>query len=178
MGSVGQRAVTDYQMVDTAHEDADLRAHVGVHARTVYVFPPEHALRVGKEHGLQLVNAYQTNVEGPTATGFRVPLDLLRPYLWSAFVPDWSGWAGFDRTLPTSEKGRRAQALVVELLCNGRFPMPTKPEIVTDRQRQIAGIDLVVNVLWKIQVKCDYRAGANGCGIYFQLSERNPLRCI
>lgn len=162
-------------MIDTTREGADIRVHVGVVARTVYVFDPHVALARAKAADLQIVTAGQPGVAGPTATGYRVPLQMLRPELRERYYPGWVGWAGFDRTLPTSEKGRRAQSLVEFLLAHGEFPIVITPEIVQDKARQIAGIDLIVSVQKAIQVKCDFRAGSDGCGVFLQLTERNPL---
>jgi len=112
--------------------------------------------------------------------GYEVPWAAI-PNIKRATIPD--DWlTGFEETLDTSEKGRRAVQVVSRLLQKGRFPLWTEGEEIRDVQLQIKGTDIGVTGRWTIQVKCDYRCGETDRGgrdyLFLQVAERNPLRKI
>ena len=53
------------------------------------------------------------------------------------------------------------------------------PAIVKEMDLQINGVDIVINMNTKIQVKCDYRGGPKAYGgtgnLYLQVRECNPF---
>jgi hypothetical protein len=161
------------------NEDSDIRAHVGVRARTVFVFRTEEARRLveGRDQASGRF-AGQSGVNGPTAFGFPVALSEFHD-LRRIEYPGCCFWAGWTNDLDTSRKGRRAVYVVTSLLSQGRFPLWIACAESKDRAVQIAGTDIVVCCKQRIQVKCDYNAGdAPGCtgNIYLQTAERNPLK--
>lgn len=158
------------------NEKSDFRAHVGVLAQTVYVFPTASAVKAIQSGRYVGRPAFQTGYNGATAWGYPVPWrDIER------IVPVWAKVAiesvGFHENDDTSTKGEKAVNVVAALLKAGWFPLPVTPSIIEDHDLQIAGLDISVRGNWRIQVKCDYRAGsAKGCtgNLYLQTDEINP----
>lgn len=160
-------------------EDSDLRAHVAVQAKMLYVFPTKDILPLLAAYPLR--KAFQPGVDAPTALGHCVPLGKIPKLRSLAISPQ--RLVGFHRHLSTSEKGAKAVAVVADFLRAGRFPLPANAYDVKDVDLQISGVDIIVKGTWKIQVKCDYDAGrgkdGTGTGnLFLQVAERNPLRRI
>ena len=159
------------------HEKSDLRAHVAVSSDVVYVFSTARALSVinANDYREHLVWSDVNGERIVTAAGLLVPIADIKPRVIKcgdliASVNFVSG--GY---LTTSDKGRKAQLVIKKLLIAGRFPLPTSPKIVTNAQMQRDGLDLVVEGRWRIQVKCDWRAGETG-NLFIQTRETNPLK--
>lgn len=172
-------------------EESDIRAHVGVAAGVVYVFSTNKALSVVEAGDYRRVPVF-SNVNGQrmqTAIGHVVPVSDLSPVELPAM--DIISRAGFTDGgyTHTSDKGRKAQWTVEQLLKLGRFPLPAHPSIVKNVDIQRRGFDLVVRGEWRIEVKCDWKAGRfdpvrhsqalkhelTG-NIFLQTHECNPLR--
>ena len=164
------------------NEASNIRAHVGVLAKTLFVFPTVCAVRVMP--GFAKKGARQPGVNGITAEGYCVPPAAI-PNLRRLAIAE-ERLVGFDDDLSTSEKGNRAVAIVTAFLKAGRFPLWLEGDFVTDPEIQITGTDIRVRGNWKIEVKCDYRASDTygkphwNCtgNLYLQIAERNPLRRI
>jgi len=159
-------------------EKSDIRVHVGVVARTLYVYrTPIVATFLAENPGrYQMRDAGQDGVRGRTAEGYIVPVREVPDIRCLPFHSyDWSVFAQKDTT---SEKGKKAVAVVTECLKRGRLPMfvdATESECST---LQIKGTDILVVHKTRIQVKCDWWAGDGlGCSgnLYIQTAERNPL---
>lgn len=168
------------------NEQSDLRAHVGVLAGKVYVYSTVKGLatlRDGLAKGLYQPRAAYTEVghrggaKLQTATGYAVPVGHIRHVAVEA--ADIIKAQGFIETDSTTAKGAKAQNVVEYLLRRGLFPLPVAAEIVQSIDMQRQGLDLVVRGTWRIQVKCDWRAGtgAPGCtgNLYLQTAECNPF---
>lgn len=158
------------------HEESDIRAHVSVSDNSVYVFSTTRAKTVVAENELREVEVW-SDVDGRrelTATGLLAPIALLKPR--RIYCPELISAAGFitGGYEITSEKGRKAQWVVKRLMQQGSFPLPVNPQIVDDVDIQVDGADLIVHGDWRVQVKCDWRAGETG-NIFIQVAERNPL---
>lgn len=156
-------------------EDSDIRAHVSVVAGKVYVFPTKPAAELCKNGKYPSKLAYQPGVSYATARGYVVPwMDIpnIVPVAASRFI----GEQNFRESDSTSAKGEKAANVVEKLIRLGWFPLPVMPIVSEDTEIQRKGIDIIVEGTWRIQVKCDYRAGEGGTGnLYLQIAERNPF---
>lgn len=160
-------------------EKSHIRAHVSPQTKRVYVFRTSAVLHVIDEHEYKSVPAYQPGYDFPTATGYLVPVEDvpdLRVLAWQS--QQW--WLEFDERASTTEKGKRAVWVVRELMRLGRFPLWFDGEEVEDRQIDIDGTDILVAGKWRIQVKCDWKAGRRKDGgsgnLFIQIQECNPGR--
>lgn len=155
------------------NEDSDIRAHVSVVNRTIYVFPTRNAVKAIAEKCPKEAPAYQNGIKGPTANGWPTPIKWIEDIREVKFH-SWSGWNEFSPILSTSKKGQLAVRCVSEALKLGRFPLWIKnAKEIADRTIQRRGTDILLFCQQKIQVKCDYRAGETG-NLYLQKAERNP----
>jgi hypothetical protein len=173
-------------------EGSDYRCHVSPIARALYVFPTAPAVALIASGRYEARPAFQDGVAGETARGYAVPIGDVPELQEIRFRhDDW--WTWFEERMRPDEKGRRALdvARLAYRLDKIRLP-PGRPETVLDRARQIRGEDLLVTRdAWRIQVKCDFRAGYRkdddgylvttaaggyyGTGnLYLQIAERNP----
>ncbi len=163
------------------HEKGVIRAHVGVLACKVYAFRAERAAAILDNY--PALPAYQNGVKGATASGRAVPCRDIPGLRVIKFKSEWA--TIFKETDETSDKGKCAVAIVTRLLRDARFPLPCSNNDmfnVNGVRMQIEGDDIVVDGHWRIQVKCDYRAGDGHprCtgNLYLQTHERNPLHRI
>lgn len=156
-------------------ENSDIRAHVSVVGRCIYVFPTLNGI-AAMEACEDVRSAGQPGVVGVTALGKVVPWRSIEGIRQLQFV-SWPKWEEFREDMTTSQKGSLAVECVIASMRIGRFPFWLN---ATEDQRQniqIKGTDIVVFCKKKIQVKCDWKAGEGGTGnIYLQFSERNPLK--
>lgn len=160
-------------------EASDIRAHVAPHCRIILAFRTDLAIDLIEHRAYRTAFASQPNVVGPTAEGWIVPV---------ADIPDirilrWRGhpwWNIFDENASTTHKGESAVWVVKKLLEMGRFPLWGSSKAQNHFQVQIEGTDILLAGAWRIQVKCDYRAGPKSEGgtgnLFLQRSERNPLK--
>ena len=158
-------------------EASDIRAHVSVVNKTIYVFQTRNGIRAIEEYRPELRPAFQNGVAGKTAEGWLVrpewinDLRLLRFESWS--------WDKFTPCLSTTEKGRLAVECVLAVMRLGRFPFWIDASESDRENVQRKGTDILVFCRKKVQVKCDYRGGALPLGtghLFLQKAERNPLR--
>lgn len=159
-------------------EASDIRAHVSVVNRSVYVFPTAQGIAAIERERPPLVSAYQEGVIGKTAEGWLVKVEWIADLRRLQFA-SWTGWEVMAPTHSTSDKGRAAVQCVIAAMRMGRFPFWLD---ATEDQRehvQIRGTDIVVFCRKKVQVKCDWRGGhqPQGTGnLFIQKAERNPLK--
>ncbi len=159
-------------------ERSDLRAHVCILARALYVYPtrcgvaclgdprwPERSVRTGS-----IV----------TATGRLVPPAAINECMRVDIPDDLIIHANIQETQGTTEKGTRAMHLVASMIRAALFPFPLDPTIVTDTSMQFEGLDIVVSTRVRIQVKLDFRGGEKSLGgtgnLFLQTAECNPTR--
>jgi len=165
-------------------EQSDIRAHVSVVHRSLYVFQTHRAVtqiqrKADSSEPYPIRGAGQPGIDGLTATGWCVPpgdIPGLRVIQWP-----FRGWDGFAGNLSTSDKGKRAVDIVVDVMSRGYFPLWVNASEDERREVQIQGVDIVVNCNARVQVKCDYKSGPRPLGygnLFLQRSERNPLRLI
>jgi hypothetical protein len=159
-------------------EDSDIRVHVAPGTRAIYVFQTARAIEAIQAGDYKLVTASQPGVAGPTAAGYAIPCKAIRG-MRRITIDGGPWWECFAATDSTSLKGTKAVEVVKILLATGRLPLwvvePANDS--RDVKVQIKGTDIVCWGKWKIQVKCDWRAGDGGSGnVFLQTAERNPLR--
>lgn len=182
MGDVGKPSVVQPTLYEYGiqNERSDIRCHVAPHTRLIFVFRTAVALSLNLTK-YRVASAYQPGVNYSTAKGYLVPpedIPDLRIIRWSS--QPW--WESFNERDTTSAKGAKAVAVVEQLLRAGRFPLWLAHAKESGcLEVQYGGTDILVVGKWRIQVKCDYRAGrgADGCGsgnLFLQTAERNPLR--
>jgi hypothetical protein len=156
-------------------ENSDVRAHVSVCNRMIYVFQTVEGRRAIERNHFPLANAWQDGVAGRTAEGWLVRIECIDGIrrLW---FNSWTKWDQFTPNLNTSQKGKLAVECVVDLMKGGYFPFWIDEATESDRENvQIKGTDIIVFARKKIQVKCDWRAGETG-NLFLQRAERNPLK--
>lgn len=158
-------------------EHVHLRAHVCVLVGKVYTYMPTCAIAAihsGK---------FKTKVAAPKHAGYQVtangyvvpPKNIAHCHEFNVKpLIDMEGFAPADN--PTV-KGQKALNVVVNMVRLGILCPPCQPEIVTDRDIQLVGVDLIIPPGFTMQVKCDYNGGegpmATG-NLYLQIAERNP----
>ena len=161
-------------------EKSDVRAHVSVVNKKLYVYPTRNGVDAIEIHKPPLRDAGQPGVVGRTAEGWLVKPDQIHDLRRLNFS-SWPRWGEFSERMSTSEKGRLAVACVIESMRLGRFPFWLG---ATEDQRenvQILGTDILVFCKKRVQVKCDWRCGDAPLGtgnLFLQRAERNPLRAI
>lgn len=156
-------------------EKSDIRAHVSVAARQVYVFPTKSAVSLCMSGKYKSAPAYQPGIDYPTARGYIVPwrdIPNIVPLKADPFIAEQN----FSKQDSTSVKGQKAANVVEKMIRVGWFSLAVMPIVSEDTNIQRDGIDIIVVGTWRIQVKCDYDAGENGTGnLFLQVAERNPF---
>jgi len=159
-------------------ERSDIRAHVSVVNRTIYVFQTHEGIRAIQSGAWPLRNASQPGVNGITADGWCVAAEAIGDLRRIKFV-SWEGWTQFRRDLSTSRKGELAVMCVIGAMQRGRFPFWVNA-LEDDREEvQRQGTDILIFCRKRVQVKCDYDGGdkPDGTGnLFLQRAERNPLK--
>lgn len=179
MGRLGQRDVEVELIEYGIHtEQSDIRAHVSVVAKCIYVFETFRGIDAIRANKPKLAPAYQVGVDGPTATGYLVKTEWIQDLRRVKYY-SWQ-WDKFSPGLSTTEKGRLAVLCVSDALRIGRFPLWVNGNDNLSRAIQVSGTDIIVSCNKRIQVKCDYKGGDcndGGTGnLFLQNAERNPLR--
>jgi len=160
------------------NEESDLRVHVSVCNATAYVFLPECGMSAINQHPeIAGKPAYQNGVNGSTAFGYPMPIKYIAGISGIKIPQHVFMDADFRESDNTTQKGNKAVYCVKEMLKKNLIPVAFHIQEVTDRTMQISGTDILVSARYKIQVKCDWRAGDTG-NLYLQTKERNPLKRI
>ena len=159
-----------------AEEQSDIRAHVSVAGKCVYVYPTQCGLRA-IETGFYPRRDAKTG-EIVTAVGYLVPPAAIRQCRLVGVPDHIMAQAEFSETDTPTDKGAKAVRIVCWLLRSGLFPLWTEPGMVEDADLQINGVDITVHLKTRIQVKCDWRCGdGDGCtgNLFLQVAECNPF---
>ena len=179
MGHMGQPSLDAGLFEYGIHTEAsDIRAHVSVVNKTVYVFQTRNGVEAIERVRPPLRTASQPGVVGPTAEGWLVDVAEI-PDLRRVKFLSWDGWATFAERLTTTEKGALAVRCVIATMKLGRFPFWLDATEDERAHVQILGTDILVFCRKRVQVKCDYRCGDRPLGtgnLFLQHAERNPLR--
>ena len=159
-------------------EASDIRAHVSVVNKTIYVFQTRDGIEAIETFSPAIKIAFQPGVRGATATGWPVKIEWIKD-VRKVRYHSWPKWSKFSEKMNTSEKGKLAVECVVSAMKLGRFPFWIDAEESNRENVQIKGTDIVVFCRKRIQVKCDWRCGDKPLGtgnVFLQKSERNPLK--
>lgn len=159
-------------------EESDLRIHVSVATRSIYVYETRfgvEAILSGKHR------KKPARTEGiVTAIGYIVPPIKIEGCQRIEIPLDVFADADFRKSDMESERGRKAEWVVNQMLDRGLIPTPTKIQKIVDRGSQIRGADTVASTDNKIQIKCDWRAGERELGgsgyLFLQIKECNPFK--
>lgn len=173
MNPIGNTRLVEYGI---QNEKSDYRAHVCVIPRLVYVFKTEKgklAVQSGR-HSHRQVKTGQI----VTAIGHTVPIEEIDG-IFEIQIPEWV-LVDIEPTDNTSVKGEKAVKVVADLIRHGMFPIDMLPDITQSLDLQISGVDIVINLNVKIQVKCDYKGGNKHFGgtgnLFLQIAECNPFK--
>lgn len=166
------------------NEKSDIRLHVCPKIQRVYLYETKHGVaaiatgRYQKKPAGQYVNG-QYHV---TASGYLVPVfDIVG--CQEFMLPDdiWRQYPMSEND-STSKKGMAAVRLVRAALIARAITLPGQVAVIEEKSLQIDGVDLIVQVSLRLQVKCDFRGGNRALGgtgnLYLQTSELNPLKAI
>lgn len=154
------------------NEGSDYRAHVSPTARAVFIYRTKagiDAINSGK-----YVNKPAKQGGITTARGYPVPWKDIKG-IKRVGIPE-SIWkkANIQKDDGLGAKGAKAVKVVCWMLNNGLFPLSASHEVVEEAEMQIKGLDIIVKMRARIQVKCDYATGETG-NLYLQVSECNPF---
>ena len=169
---------TDLVEYGIQNENSDIRAHVSVMNRAVYVFKTAAGRAAIDRYNPKRRSASQPGADGVTAIGWLVKpewIDDLRTLRFES----WPRWSEFKPGMSTVEKGNLAVACVIECIRRGKFPFWLETKECETVDIQVAGTDIVVAANVRIQVKCDRRSGPQPLGtgnLFLQQYERNPLK--
>lgn len=155
-------------------EQSDVRAHVSVVNRRIYVFQTRAGVSAIEKYRPPLRPAFQAGVSGKTAEGWLVRLGWINDLRILNFG-SWGRWDDFSPDLTTTEKGRLAVMCVIDSMRAGRFPLWIDATEDDRENVQLKGTDILIFARKRVQVKCDYRAGETG-NVFLQKAERNPLK--
>lgn len=161
-------------------EKSDVRAHVSVVNKTIYVFKTNLGVEAIKRTNHVIVGATQPGFKGVTGAGWLVSPDEIEDLRKLRFH-SWVGWNEFTEKLSTSRKGELAVKCVIKAIEYGKFPFWIDTQEDVRENIQIKGTDIVIFCRKKIQVKCDYRCGEKpeGTGnLFLQKAEINPFKRI
>lgn len=158
-------------------ERSDLRVHVCPKVQRLYIFRTDDARLAIYTGQYKLKTAYQKDIL--TARGYVVPWDDI-PNIAEHVVDD-SVWdvACFQTDMTTTEKGEAAALVAQAFFQTGKIRFVPVVEVVQDYSRQLAGQDLVIRIMRRVQVKCDYNGGRRDRGgtgnLFIQTEEANPF---
>lgn len=158
------------------NEKSDLRAHVCVKIKKVYIYPTEAGIEAVFSGKHPLAPAYTGSIK--TATGYLVPPGCISNCEVFKIPDKWWKRVNFKDFDNTTIKGEKAVRIVKNMIIKGMMPaLKLKYEEVTEKDLQIEGTDIIIRSKAKIQVKCDYKGGEGGTGnLFLQTSECNPLK--
>jgi len=179
-GMPGETRLGNTQLIHHGiqNEQVDLRFHVSITTKSVYIFEPRHAI-AAMQTGLYInVPVFTGNVK--TATGYLIPPESIKNCRRVPIPDDLMYRAGFSKNDSTSMKGAKAEAIVNQMIRLGLISLVLDTVIITDEEMQINGSDIVADLAQSFQVKCDWKAGPKELGgsgnLFIQDTECNPLR--
>ena len=155
----------------------DLRFHVGVTTKKVYVFEPKYVLEAIRTGRYETRFAYTGDIK--TADGYLIPPEDINCRVFN--IPeDIFIEMNFDTKDDTSTKGEKALLVVRKMLSRGLISPILDTLIVDDEQLQRDGVDIIPIFAELYQVKCDWKAGPRSLGgtgnLYIQTHECNPMK--
>ncbi len=146
-------------------EKADLRFHVSVITRHVFVFEPKYALEAIESHNYKQKPAYTGDLI--TAKGYLVPPRDIKKIRWYRIPDDIFAEAYFKENASTSIKGKKAEIVVNQMIERGIISTALKVVHVGDKEMQFNGEDLISLRAESLSIKCDWRSGPKRWGGYW-----------
>jgi len=169
---IGNTKLVDYGI---QNEESDIRAHVSVTTKRVYVFETQSGRNAIEENEYECVPTYTNGII--TARGYKVPPRDIEGLRAIPIPSDVFNRAQFNLKDRTGKKGRKAVFVVRELIKRGMMSTVLNVQDVQDKDMQIKGTDVLVKEA-KVQVKCDWKSGPRAWGgtgnLYLQIAECNP----
>lgn len=156
-------------------EFSDIRVHVSVSNKSVYVFQTLRAIDAIARTNPPIVTAKQKNTDNVTAAGWLVKIKDIygcKQVFYHGFK-----WENFRPSMSTSEKGKLSAKCVLGLLELGKIPIHIIAKECDDTKLQLKGVDILLDIQKRIQVKCDWDAGKTG-NLFLQKAECNPFKLI
>jgi len=176
-GKLGEMNNTKLVNYGIQNEVADLRFHVGVITRMVFIFEPKYVLKLIASCKYSSASAYTGNIK--TANGYLIPPGDI-PNLRETRIP-WDIFTDgqFNEKDNTTQKGIKALNVVRKMIRCGIISTILTTVEVNDKDLQIEGTDIMPILAESYQVKCDWKAGPKSLGgsgnLYIQTAECNPL---
>ena len=155
-------------------DESDYRIHVSFGAGSAYFFPTASGKKaIDSELGRPFA-ASQRGTKLITSTGRKVPWEQIDGCREINIPDSWLKKADCKKTDSTTVKGQKAQKVAIGLLKRGLVPLPINCRIITEKQIQIQGKDLIITPeAFSIEVKCDFFGGLYGLAL--QTHECNPF---
>lgn len=170
MTAIGNTRLVQYGIQT---ERSDLRAHVCVVAKSLYVYPTAAGVACLADPRYREVEVFTGSFV--TARGRLVPPTAIKDCM---LVPIPDTLVNIQRTDTTTIKGRKATEIVATLMRDGFFPAMFAPQIIAKTSLQYEGVDIVATANLRVQVKCDYDGGDQSLGgtgnLFLQTAECNP----
>lgn len=153
-------------------DDSDLRIHVGVMDKAVYVFEPRKAIDAINKGNYHQASTNQGKIK--TAIGYLVPPKNIEGCRRYPIPESLFQKTNFKATDNPSVKGRKAERLVKEMIVLGHINISLFSEFMEEEEEQIVGSDLELIFAKSFQIKCDWKAGRPN--LYIQTDECNPFK--
>lgn len=171
---MGERSLVNYGI---QNDKSVYRFHVCFGSGMAYVFRTADGAVLCRDDGRYPKRpGYQPGVSYATAEGFLVPPRDIAGCHELAIPPDVLAKVNCRSVDSTTVKGNKAVTVAREMILRGLVPLGGASDAVTDKGLQIDGLDIVVRIETRIQVKCDFSGGRLGTGnLFLQVSEVNPL---
>lgn len=174
---LGNTQLVEYGIKDEI-ETVDLRFHVGVVVKKVFVFEPKQALEAMNTGKYKNVPVYTGEIK--TATGYLIPYTDIQGCKMFDIPPLLLNDAGFSDWDNTTIKGKKAEQLIRKMISRGLIPTILFTVPADDEELQLNGTDIIPKYAESIQVKCDWKAGPRELGgsgnLFIQDRECNPLK--
>lgn len=161
------------------NEESDVRAHVCVLAKRVYIYETSAGRKAIDPLKHRPVEVKTKGIV--TAKGYLVPPQDIKGVRIVEIPASWSGFTrlNIEATDSTAIKGDKATLIVRGLIITNKFLLfPGVAKEVTDHVLQVKGVD--IRVVMNIQVKCDFRGGHKEYGgtgnLFLQTMECNPFK--
>jgi hypothetical protein len=160
-------------------DKADMRFHVSVVTRTVFVFEPVNALAAIEARSYPLVFAKTKDETGEdivTGQGYLIPPGDINGCRSVPIPFHLFDQIGFDSQDGSTAKGAKAERLVLWMIDAGFISTVIRKVAVTERELQVSGADVIMARV--LQIKLDWKAGSRQLGgsghLFIQTAECNP----
>jgi len=158
-------------------EHSDIRAHVAVIAKTVYMFKTENGVKAINKGQYKRVPVKTGEIV--TAEGYLVPPGDIEGIELHRIPDDILKEIDFRPWDNPSTLGRKAERTIKIMINRKLILIPSEYIEIDEEDMQMGGSDGILQPQ-EIEVKCDYRGGHREYGgtgnLFLQVSECNPLK--